>query len=292
MKKKEKITFEKARNFSVIEMLNRSGHFAKKMSEKEAWFLSPFRKETDPSFKVSLVLNRWYDFGIGEGGNVIDLVMKLNALNPIEALQNLDNSSFSVHSPPDYNETDDEVKVLKVVDIQHYALKQYLEYRCIYLYKNEINVKEIHYQLKGRKYFAVGFRNNSQGFELRSKYTKICIGKKDATLIKNGSERLCVFEGFMDYLSYQNIPSFSANSNCDFLILNSVAMVERCNEILAEYSLVELYLDNDIPGKEFSKKIIEKYKQVTDKSYIYSNYKDLNDWLMSQNNNKRINLLK
>jgi len=74
---KRKINCETARNFSVEKALEKLGHFPKKTTEKEAWFLSPFRSETQASFKVSKTKNRWYDHGEGIGGNVIDLVCKI-----------------------------------------------------------------------------------------------------------------------------------------------------------------------------------------------------------------------
>ena len=57
--KEKKIAFENARNFSIMDTLKRSGHIPKKLSEKEAWFISPFRNESHASFKVSLVLRLW-----------------------------------------------------------------------------------------------------------------------------------------------------------------------------------------------------------------------------------------
>ena len=72
--KRKKINCETARDFSVIKTLEKLGHFPKRTTEKEAWFLSPFRSETQASFKVSKTKNRWYDHGEGVGGNVIDLV--------------------------------------------------------------------------------------------------------------------------------------------------------------------------------------------------------------------------
>ena len=36
-------------------------------------YLSPLRTEKHASFKVNTELNLWYDFGIGRGGNIIDL---------------------------------------------------------------------------------------------------------------------------------------------------------------------------------------------------------------------------
>lgn len=280
--KEKKITFENARNYSIIETLKRSGHIPKKQSEKEAWFLSPFRNETHPSFKVSLVKNCWYDFGIGEGGNVIDLIMKLNSFTAYEAIQNLKNGFFSFHSPPEFVETDDKVKIVKVFEIQHFALKQYLKSRNIFSFETEHNLKEVHYELKGKNYFAIGFQNRSFGYELRSKYTKICIGKKDITLIENSSDTICVFEGFMDYLSYKNSNTIFHNQNCDFLILNSIALIGKCEVILNKYNLIELYLDNDSAGKNCANSILSKHINAIDKSSIYLEFKDLNDWVLKK----------
>lgn len=84
---KGKLDCAKARNFSILRVLKRLGHFPKKESEKEAWFLSPFRSETQASLKVSKTQNRWYDHGAGIGGNVIDLVCLITKSTVKEALQ-------------------------------------------------------------------------------------------------------------------------------------------------------------------------------------------------------------
>ena len=80
MKKKRTIglSCERARAFPIEKALAKLGHFPTRSTEKEAWFLSPFRSETQASFKVSKKLNRWYDHGAGKGGNVIDLICLLN----------------------------------------------------------------------------------------------------------------------------------------------------------------------------------------------------------------------
>lgn len=277
--KEKKITFEKARKISIIDALKKSGHAPKKQSEKEVWFLSPFRPENEPSFKVSLEKNCWYDFGIGQGGNVIDLMMKLNSLTAYEAIQKLENDSFSFHSRPKLTENENNTKITKAIQIQHYALLQYLNARNIYSFSGEPYLKEIHYELKGKNYFAIGFQNRSLGYELRSKYTKICIGKKDITLIENNSNTICVFEGFIDYLSYKNLNSALYNQNFDFLILNSIALINKCDAILDKYSLIKLYLDNDAAGKNCTNQILSKHQNAIDKSSLFSGHKDLNDWV-------------
>ena len=76
-----------------------SGTFPHGHRSKKLGFLSPFRSETQASFKVSRPLNRWYDHGAGKEGNVIDLVCLLNRSTVREALGWLDNGqiSFSFH---------------------------------------------------------------------------------------------------------------------------------------------------------------------------------------------------
>lgn len=277
--KEKKTTFEKARKYSITDALKRNGHLPKKQSEKEAWFLSPFRPETKPSFKVSLEKNCWYDFGIGEGGNVIDLIMKLNSLTAYEAIQKLENGSFSFHTYLGSVKTKDEIKINKVIEIQHHALIQYLTNRNIHFFTEEQNLKEIHYELKGKNYFGIGFQNRSLGYELRSKYVKICIGKKDVTIIDTNAETICVFEGFFDYLTYRNTKNVFETQNRDYLILNSIALINKCDSVLEKYNLIELYLDNDAAGKNCTNQILSKHKNAIDKSNLYSEYKDLNDWV-------------
>ena len=141
-------------------------------------------------------------------------------------------------------------------------------------------VKEIHYELKGRKYFGIGFQNNSGGFEIRNLHSKICIGKKDVTLISSedhSQNEIVIFEGFFDYLTYRNIDK-SDNSNCDFLILNSTAMLFKVKEKLKDYEKISLFLDNDKNGKSIKSKIQRQYKNVEDCSLIYHDFKDLNEW--------------
>ena len=42
------------------------------------WYLSPIRElENTPSFKVNTTLNRWYDYGLMQGGKLFDLAERL-----------------------------------------------------------------------------------------------------------------------------------------------------------------------------------------------------------------------
>lgn len=54
-------------------------------------YFSPFRIEKTPSLKVDFDKNLWIDFGSGEEGTLIDMVMKLQGCSFKEAAEKLEN---------------------------------------------------------------------------------------------------------------------------------------------------------------------------------------------------------
>ena len=63
---------EEEKNTDIVDYLSSIGFKPAKVTRNDYWYLSPFRDETTPSFKVNRNMNRWYDFGDGKGGNMID----------------------------------------------------------------------------------------------------------------------------------------------------------------------------------------------------------------------------
>ena len=51
--------------------------------------LSPFRSETKPSFSVAPEKNMWYDFGSGQGGNVVQFLIEYEKISFSEAIRSL-----------------------------------------------------------------------------------------------------------------------------------------------------------------------------------------------------------
>ncbi|MFO8147510.1 MAG: CHC2 zinc finger domain-containing protein, partial [Gillisia sp.] len=177
MKKRETPkSWEKARTICIVKTLAKLGHFPAKIAEKEAWFLSPLRSETQASFNVSLIKNLWYDFGTGKGGNVIDLVMLLANCTFQEALNFLSENtiSFSFSSIPSVPKTNNEavITINQVQNISHPALCGYLGSRGIPMAVGNAYCKEIRYNLNGKEFFSLGLQNHLGGWELRNKYFK------------------------------------------------------------------------------------------------------------------------
>ena len=283
------MNIEQAKKMPIELVLKKSNFIASKIRGNDVWYRSPFRQENTSSFKVNTLINRWYDHGIQKGGNIIDLIqIQFNYTIP-EVLNFLNEYSDEVifsFQKQKSNElitikSSSEINILTILEIQHFALLDYLEKRNIWSFDNVPNLKEVHYEINGKHYFGIGFLNNLNGFEIRSKYAKICIGKKSITHIKNEKTTLIVFEGFIDFLSFLNCSGKSKNTYYDYLILNSVALVNKCYSIFDSYKIIHLYLDNDPTGKNYTKQLLTKYSNAVDKSITYSDYKDLNDWLIN-----------
>ncbi|MCX2678890.1 toprim domain-containing protein [Galbibacter sp. EGI 63066] len=280
--KNKKLTCERARNFSCLKALQNLGHFPIKKSEKEAWFLSPLRSETQASFKVSLTLNRWYDHGAGIGGNVIDLVCLIKQCSVKEALYILDNENipFSFQGQitnPDKNR----IEILSTGNIQHPALFDYLKSRRIKPRTANRYCREVHYSHKGKKYFAVGLENKSGGYELRNKFYKNCSSPKDISLVKHARTSLVICEGLFDMLSLLSYAPSVAEKN-DVLVLNSVAFVKKIKEYLVNYNCIYLYLDRDSAGSKATEYLLKQSPKCVDMSPLYNGFTDLNDWWVFQ----------
>ncbi|MEC3874926.1 MULTISPECIES: toprim domain-containing protein [Chryseobacterium] len=268
---------EKVNIRTVLESFNL---FPVKENRKTAFYFALDREEKIPSLSVDFVKNKAFDFGTGKSYDVISIVQQMNQCSVSDALKYLDKFDFSVQNNTQIEESVQikNYQIIKVNEIQHPALIQYLKSRKVCEQKDL--VKEIEYMLNGKKYFGIGFFNNSGGVEIRNKYSKICLGKKDVTLIKNDlktSNEIVVFEGFFDYLTFKNLES-AESSISDCLILNSTAMLFKVDKELRAYYKTSLFLDNDDNGITIKQVIRKNYKNVEDCSLLYKDFKDLNEW--------------
>lgn len=289
MKREENIVMgcKRARNICIVKTLAKLGHFPTRTTGKEAWFLSPLRSETQASFKVSLKLNRWYDHGLGKGGNVLDLIITIKKYTIKEAVEFLEGSdpSFSFHQPITGKDKASKIEVYKTQPIQHPGLVQYLDTRRIPLEIAKVHCQEVWYRFKGKSYFAIGLENIRGGWELRNPYCKNCSSPKSYTYLKNSRESLVILEGMFDLLSLSVLePKLIKNSA--IIVLNSLAFLDRIKPILSNYTEIKLYMDNDAAGKKATYELLTCFSQAIDHSESYSNYKDLNEKLIDHGREK------
>ena len=90
----------------------------------------------------------------------------------------------------------------------------------------------------------------------------------------------------MDALSFVEMQKSFAG---DILVMNSIALLNKSIEYLKSYSEINLFLDNDNAGIKCKSEIIRSFPEAEDYSGLYSNYKDLNDFLIHRIKNNAAN---
>ena len=287
------------KRYPIVEYLERKGVRPVRRTPAYAMYRSPFREETRPSFKVDTDKNLWIDYAEGRGGSIIDLYMRLEDCTLSEAIcrlgQNaLEHTAYSSNSPkreisisPNQIENVTASGTRRLVclsDTLPPHLQEYLKKeRCIDLEKATPFLTCISYEVRERRYEAIGFANSSGGYELRDNNTfKGTVAPKDITPIFEDMEQpVCLFEGFMDFLSFLSMKEEVTNQ-C--LVMNSVSNVARSIRYLNERNIISVraFLDNDDAGRKAVQEFVNAGFKVEDMAVYYRDFKDLNDFHISR----------
>lgn len=281
------MTSKEINQYAIREYLAHLNIYPAKDKGYYGMYYSPFREDHNASMKVDYNKNLWFDYGIGLGGTLIDLVMRIENCYNGEAMKLLEKHisglpSFSFHR--NYDNYKPQIKqepainILNVTVLTNPALLQYLKERIINIEIAKEYCKEIHYSVNGKHYFAIGFQNNAGGYDLRNSYFKGCTNKDITTHSGNDKDICLVFEGYIDYLSFLSLKDFKS-ANQDIIVLNSVANLFKGMDFIQSHPKVYTYLDNDEAGKYATNQIKSACNSVVDQSPKYSEYKDLNDLL-------------
>ena len=175
-------------------------------------------------------------------------------------------------------------RLIEISDTLPPHFQEYLtKVRCINLEKAMPFLKCISYEVRGRRYQAIGFANLSGGYELRDDKTfKGTIAPKDITpIFTDRAEPVCIFEGFMDFLSFLSMKEEITN-HC--LVMNSVSNVARTIRYLNDRHLTHIraFLDNDEAGRRAVQDFIKAGFHVEDMNIHYKDFKDLNEYHVSR----------
>lgn len=232
-------------------------------------------------------MNRWYDFGEGIGGSIIDFGIRYYHCSISEFL-----NSYLGGGPVTYPDMEDVIQpcpkepvllINKVRNLCTISLIKYLASRMISFEIASVFLKEINYTNSGRQFYGLGFQNNNGGWEIRSKHFKGSVAPKFLTHLSYGSDAIQVFEGFMDFLSFLQLNAAAVKSrSSDFLILNSTTMVAQAIPILHSYNSVDLYLDNDPAGDRSTCLMKMELPKAKDNRIRFAGYSDLNEYLCAQ----------
>ena len=283
------------KRYPIVEYLERKGIKPVRRTPAYALYRSPFREDTHPSFKVDTEKNLWIDYAEGKGGSIIDLCMRLKGCTLSEAIRILGQNAPDITHVPRRESVQGSSKqesirqavstsgvrrLIEVSDTLPPHLLKYLEEdRCINLEKAMPFLRCISYEVRGQHYQAIGFANQSGGYELRDNgIFKGTIAPKDITpIFADRAEPVCIFEGFIDFLSFLSMKEEVIN-HC--LVMNSVSNVAKAIRYLNDRHLTHIraFLDNDDAGKRATNDFIRAGFKVEDMSVHYRNFKDLNEY--------------
>ena len=271
------------KQISITDYLQQQGYAPARVQGIHYWYYSPLRNESKPSFKVNTERNQWYDFGSGEHGDIIDLASALHRCTISEAIRLLSGAKQVAHQEFSFGGerkiSERKLEILSAQPLSNPYLLRYLAVRAIPLPVASAYCSEVLFQNMNRTYYAIGFANDALGWEIRNMYFKGCIAPKAVTTIKRGTDCLQIFEGFMDFLSWQTL---NPSSTCDTIVLNSLALLPRIKEQIAGYREVESFLDNDDAGRKSFEVLKQIFPQIVDGAARYRAHKDLNEWLVAQ----------
>ena len=285
---------------SIRDFLSQRGIQPKYERNGYGMYLSPLREERTPSFKVDYVRNLWYDFGLGEGGTLRTLVMRLERCDSREAIRRLQNGekrdagsaslSSGIYERPAVGgfspvvrpATVPALRVLSDAPLRHPALVGYLASRGIVPPVAAAFCREVRYEVNGRAFFAVGFRNDAGGWELRSARFKGGSSPKHITTFDNRSDTVIAFEGFMDFLAYLSL-KHPERLRIDAAVLNSVVNLPKAVPFLGRHQVIHAFFDNDEAGRKATADLIRlcPRSEVIDQRHFYRGHKDVNDYLIA-----------
>ncbi len=292
------MNIQEIKTIKLQDFLASLGYTPTKQQGNKLWYLSPFRQESHASFKVNTERNQWYDFGIGKGGNIIDLAEQLYKSSDVSYLIRKI-ASDTPHCMPISSASFADIKAgqrtnyfenLQVHPLAHPALIRYLNDRCIDIEVVTSVCKELHYDSNGKHYFGIGFPNIAGGYELRNPFFKGCIAPKDIShFYADEPKKACfLFEGFMDFLSFMTLkrkenPQDTELRQQDCMVLNSVTNIHKAIERLSRYDSIQCFLDNDDAGRNaYLQLSMELRNSVADASILYNGFKDLNEYLCAE----------
>lgn len=288
---------------SIVDFLARLGHHPVRKVGKEHFYHSMLReiKQDTPSFTVWDSGGRWLDRGgAGEanikGGGIIQLGMAywprlsfVEVLHKIQEVNNMDTALIPEYVPPikypsQHEEPGYKFELVNTRPLgSNFILTQYLQTRGI-LDVADGHLHEVYYRHKDkpddqRTFYAVGWQNEHQNWEFsNAKGFKSSTGAKGISIVPGNPDHAVLFEGFMDYLSWlkENRPQVLQTA----IILNSIVLLNHAIEKIKDVPRVDVYFDNDSPGRRCTAQLLKEVPHAVDRSYEYRGYKDYNEKLM------------
>lgn len=281
---------DKVNSFDVEQYLHGKG-ISIFRSSKGYCFKSPFRTDSNPSAIIYFNTKLYQDIGSGQKMNLINFIMRLENCNFDTAFQIV--SNHTTHETQYRAPETPTAQAAKYIyqPLQHRNLITYAQKRGV----SEPTAKKYLSECwKNGKYYYLAFRNDNGGYALRNDTTgnfkKINDGTGGVTTINHNADKVVIFEGFFDFLSWVEYMTAKGKQAERFnaIVLNSCSNLSKIINKLACYTKIYLLLDNDRTGTETTQKIINRYPDKAENitPRLLNDSHDFNDFWVKHSTNK------
>lgn len=290
------------KDISIVNFLARLGHHPVRKTGKEHFYHSMLRetKKDTPSFAVWDAGYCWKDWGGANStgifkGGIVQLGMAywpelpfVEILNKIQQVCDMDTALIPEYIAPKIYAPDPENGTYQwgLTNVRelgsNFVLTQYLHSRGLFDIAKSQQVKEVYYTRNNNSennsvYYAVGWQNEHGAWEFaNAKGFKSTIGQKGVSVIEGNPDHVAVFEGYMDYLSWQKM---HPEAKPTIIVLNAITMLGYAIDRIKDFQSVDVYFDNDDPGRTCTQELKKQVPRAVDRSYEYKGYKDYNEKL-------------
>ena len=125
-----------------------------------------------------------------------------------------------------------------------------------------------------KHFFAAGWQNEQGAWEVRNPYFKGCMGHKAITFIPGCDDRVAIFEGYFNYLSWLTENTIAPDS---IIVLNTATLTQAAIRKAITIDDVSVYFDHVPTGRKITAEFIKALPWAIDRSYQYEGYNDYND---------------
>ena len=279
---RDRMILDAVKRLSIVDYLGKRGYRWTKNTDKNAFFLSPFRNESMPSFVVNKYKNTWFDFGDNSHGDIVALVCRLENCDFNTAMDRLSDKTYiPLKTEVRIGQKRKSIEVLDVFPlkdkklIDYMTIDRHLDFDLVNKYCSEAVYSFPNGRSPQSRYNAVAFKNDFGGYELRNAVMKISSDPKGYTSFE-GREPANIFEGFINFLSCLQQLKQDHFANTTY-VLNGAGIINMLAPMLK--SDVNCFTDNDNAGSEVINVLLSHGIKVNDCRYMYEFFNDCNDKL-------------
>lgn len=248
---------------------------------------------------ISVSPKGFRDFSNGDQGQIIKAVQTYEKLSWLEAVHYLKNSSGfinyefknkdvasqSFRAKSSSGNVKSDVEIVKTETVNNKYILDYYKSRGISEETIRNNVQQIVYKRGDKTFISGGIENIRGGYNVRGQNFKSIIGgSNDISIIKGNTDRVVVFEGLVDFLSWLELNNLT-KTNDTVVLANSTSNFKSVIDFIKnnDFKEIDLLVNKDEPGEKFVQKLNQELGNIFNDlrdNYELSAKIDLNDKLI------------